>query len=219
MLGAVKRLIFFHRPRLSLGVLTGAAAFLLSPAHWSTLERVLTGWNAGILMFLILIYPWMRGKNAAEIEKRYAEEDPSAALILLLVTLAALLSLIAIVVVLSTIKQADAAERGRSLALSALTVIDSWVLVATMFTLHYTDMYYSAGPEDRPLSFPGTACPIFSDFAYFSFTIAAACQTSDVATTNSSIRRVVTAHTLVSFLFNVSILGFAINVSAGLLGN
>ena len=219
MLRAVTRLLFFHRPRLSLGVVTGVVAFLMSPANWSTLERVLTGWNAGILMFLLLIYPWMTGKNAGEIEQRYAEEDPSAAIILLLVTLAALLSLIAIVVVLSTIKHAGGDERGRGLVLSALTVLDSWVLVATMFTLHYTDMYYSTGSEDRPLAFPGTTYPVFSDFVYFSFTIAAACQTSDVATTHPSIRRVVTAHTLVSFLFNVSILGFAINVSAGLLGN
>jgi len=52
---------------------------------------------------------------------------------------------------------------------------------------------------------------------YFSFTIAAACQTSDVATRNVALRRVVTAQTLVSFVFNVSIVGFAVNVSASLL--
>jgi uncharacterized membrane protein len=31
-----------------------------------------------------------------------------------------------------------------------------------------------------------------------------------------AIRRTVFAHTLISFLFNVSILGFAINITAGL---
>jgi uncharacterized membrane protein len=39
-----------------------------------------------------------------------------------------------------------------------------------------------------------------------------------VSTTNAAIRRTVIAHTLISFLFNATILGFAINVTAGLIG-
>jgi uncharacterized membrane protein len=87
-----------------------------------------------------------------------------------------------------------------------------------MFTTHYADMFYSAAEEDRPLHFPNTPMPVFWDFAYFSFTIAAACQTADVSTQSAGIRKTVIAHTLVSFLFNASILGFAINVTAGLIG-
>jgi uncharacterized membrane protein len=88
-----------------------------------------------------------------------------------------------------------------------------------MFATHYADMFYSVTEgEDRPLAFPKTPMPVFWDFAYFSFTIEAACQTADVATNNAGMRRVVLAHTLVSFFFNASILGFAINVTAGLIG-
>jgi uncharacterized membrane protein len=87
-----------------------------------------------------------------------------------------------------------------------------------MFTTHYADMFYSAADDERPLNFPSTPMPAFWDFAYFSFTIAAACQTSDVATTNTEVRKIVIAQTLVSFFFNLSILGFAINVTAGLIG-
>jgi uncharacterized membrane protein len=74
------------------------------------------------------------------------------------------------------------------------------------------------GADKRPLRFPKTPLPVFWDFAYFSFTIAAACQTADVATQNAAVRRVVIVQTLISFLFNASILGFAINVTAGLIG-
>jgi uncharacterized membrane protein len=87
-----------------------------------------------------------------------------------------------------------------------------------MFTTHYADLFYSAKEDDRPLHFPDTPMPIFWDFAYFSFTIAAACQTSDVSTRHAGVRKVVIAQTLISFLFNASILGFAINVTAGLIG-
>jgi uncharacterized membrane protein len=87
-----------------------------------------------------------------------------------------------------------------------------------MFTTHYADRFYSASENHRPLHFPQTPMPVFWDFAYFSFTIAAACQTADVSTTQASIRKAVMAHTIVSFLFNAAILGFAINVTAGLIG-
>ena len=58
---------------------------------------------------------------------------------------------------------------------------------------------------------------MFWDFAYFSFTIAAACQTADVSTRSVQVRKTVVAHSIISVLFNVSILGFAVNVTAGLL--
>ncbi|MBS0614101.1 MAG: DUF1345 domain-containing protein, partial [Proteobacteria bacterium] len=89
-------------------------------------------------------------------------------------------------------------------------------LVPTMFALHYADLFYSATATSRPLEFPRTTMPVFWDFAYFSFTISAAAQTSDVITLHSTIRRTVLVHTVIAFFFNASILGFAVNVTAGL---
>ncbi len=108
---------------------------------------------------------------------KYKEEDETAALILVVVTCAALLSLVAIVLLLSTVKQVAGTERALHIGLAALTVMTSWLLVPTMFTLHYADAFYSADDDERPLLFPQTLRPVFWDFAYFSFTIAAACQT------------------------------------------
>jgi len=126
------------------------------------------------------------------------------------------LGLVAIVALLSTVRQVVGFERAMHVTLAAATVMGSWLLVPTIFTLHYTDEFYSATDEERPLLFPQTRRPVFWDFAYFSFTISAACQTADVSTANTSIRKVVLAHSLIAFVFNASILGFAINVSAGL---
>ncbi len=175
-------------------------------------------WNGGVALFLVLIFIWMTGQTAQQICSKYIEEDGSAPIILVVVTVAACLSLFAIVEPLATLKQTAGAERIAHFALATLTLVNSWILVPTMFTTHYADMFYSAKDDARPLRFPETPMPVFWDFAYFSFTISAACQTADVATTEAGIRRVVIAHTLVSFLFNASILGFAINVTAGLIG-
>ncbi|MBS6035975.1 DUF1345 domain-containing protein [Pseudomonas sp.] len=64
----------------------------------------------------------------------------------------------------------------------------------------------------------GERNPDYWDFHYFSFTISVAVQTSDVGVAGRGLRRVVLAHSLVGFVFNTAILGFTINIAAGLLG-
>jgi uncharacterized membrane protein len=207
-----------NHPRILISTAVGLGIFFVLPAHWSVVSRFLVCWNCGVSLFLGLLYAWITRLTAENIRSKYEDEDPSAPVILMVVTFAALLSVAAIVEPLGTVKQVAGAERVGHIVLAALTVLNSWLLVPTMFTTHYADMFYSADEDARPLTFPDTPMPAFWDFAYFSFTIAAACQTSDVCTTNPSIRKVVIAHTLVSFFFNASILGFAINVTAGLIG-
>ncbi len=199
-------------------MILGSAIFLVLPPHWSLISRVLVCWNGGVVLFLTLIYLWMTRLSAERIQSKYTDEDESAQFILTVVVIAALLSVVAIVEPLATLKQTSGIARPAHLFLAALTLVDSWLLVPTMFTTHYADMYYSVEDDARPLTFPGTPMPAFWDFAYFSFTIAAACQTSDVCTNGQAVRKIVIAHTLVSFFFNASILGFAINVTAGLIG-
>jgi uncharacterized membrane protein len=210
--------LFLDHPRLWISTTAGCAIFLFLPSHWSTMSRVLVCWNCGVALFLALIYAWMTRLTAEQICSRFIEEDESATIILAAVTVAALLSVVAIVEPLATMRQVAGRERVAHFSLAALTLVNSWLLVPTMFTTHYADMFYSAAETERPLRFPDTSMPVFWDFAYFSFTIAAACQTADVSTLNAGVRRTVLMHTLISFLFNASILGFAINVTAGLIG-
>jgi uncharacterized membrane protein len=205
-------------PRLWIATAAGCAVFFLLPADWSALSRVLVCWNCGVALFLLLIYVWMRRMTAEQICTKYIEEDESATIILAVVTIAALLSVVAIVEPLANLRHVAGWKRAGHFSLAALTLANSWLLVPTMFTTHYADMFYSVSEKERPLKFPETSMPVFWDFAYFSFTIAAACQTADVSTLNAAMRRAVLTHTLISFLFNASILGFAINVTAGLIG-
>lgn len=213
----MKNMVLSH-PRLLIAAAVGCALYLLLPEHWSLLTRVLVCWNCGCTLFFALIFTWMMRLTAEQICSKYIEEDESAPVILAVVTAAALLSLVAIVEPLVGVRQTAGAARIAHFSLAALTLVNSWILVPTMYTIHYADLFYSAQEADRPLRFPGTTMPVFWDFAYFSFTIAAACQTSDVSTLNAAARRSVIVHTVISFLFNASILGFAINVTAGLIG-
>jgi uncharacterized membrane protein len=207
---------FLHHVKLLTSIVVAVVLFFLLPGTWGLLPRVLMSWNGGVTIFLVWVFLWMRNCTAEQLYMHYKEEDESAFIILVTVSCAALLSLVAIIALLSTVRQVAGFEKAMHVTLAAATVIGSWLLVPTIFTLHYTDEFYSASDDDRPLLFPQTRRPVFWDFAYFSFTISAACQTADVSTANTSIRKVVLAQSLIAFVFNASILGFAINVSAGL---
>ena len=213
------RRLFHNHLRLWIALAVGVVVFFLLPTRWSSIIRMLVSWDFGVILFLVMIYFWMRRFTPQQLCSHYVEEDASGPVILIVTTVAALSSLLAIVQPLETLHHVGYNVRVWHFLLAALTLIASWLLVPTMFTMHYADMFYSATPEDRPLMFPRTEMPTFWDFVYFSFTISAACQTADVSTTQVPIRQVVIVHEIVSFAFNVAILGFAINITAGLIAS
>ena len=52
---------------------------------------------------------------------------------------------------------------------------------------------------------------------YFSFVIGMTSQVSDVAVTSKEVRRIVTAHGVLSFVFNAALLALTVNLAAGAL--
>ncbi|HEX4051597.1 MAG TPA: DUF1345 domain-containing protein [Steroidobacteraceae bacterium] len=216
-LGRLRRFCSRH-PRTLIALLVGIAGYFLLPHSWAFITRLLTAWDTGVLCFLGTIYIWMRRLSASQISAHYIEDDPSGPVLLVIVTATALLSLLATVELLATLRHVAHAQRFWHFVLVAVTLAGSWLLVPTMFMMHYADLFYSAAASERPLSFPQTPMPVFWDFAYFSFTISAASQTADVLTTQLGVRKVVIAHEIIAFFFNASVVGFAINVTAGLIG-
>ena len=51
-----------------------------------------------------------------------------------------------------------------------------------------------------------------SDFVYFAFTLGVAVQTSDVSIESRHLRKIVTAHCVAGFFFNLGVLALTINV-------
>jgi len=106
------------------------------------------------------------------------------------------------------------------LALALGTVALSWVLLHTVYSLHYAHVYYGDSDEDADtdegLEFPGDQPPDYFDFAYFSFVIGMTCQVSDVQVTSKRMRRLTLMHGIISFGFNTFILALLINTVSGL---
>lgn len=207
-----------HRSRLLIAIVIGVASGFLFPSDWRASMRWLAAWDTAVYAFLGMLWLLIIRTDVDTMRRHFEEEDETAAAALVLVCCAAVASIVAIVLVTSGSEATDSARWGKYL-LTAATVAGGWTLVPTIFTLHYADLYYSVSEAERPLEFPGAkADPNYWDFVYYSFTIAVASQTADVATRTTPMRRATIAQSLLAFFFNASILGFVINVVAGTVG-
>ncbi|QJQ21129.1 DUF1345 domain-containing protein [Pseudomonas sp. SK] len=213
----------FHRlththPRLTVATLAGLLGAWLIPAD-DTVQRILAGWNLGVWLYLLLVFYLTWNANPDKVRKVARVEDENAGLVLLTVCIAAIASLAAVTLQLVSSRGLQGTAQALHYLYTGLTVAGSWLLIGCIFSLHYARLFYTAQQHEPPLRFAdGERNPDYWDFHYFSFTISIAVQTSDVGVAGRSLRRVVLAHSVVGFVFNTAILGFTINIAAGLLG-
>jgi len=205
-------------PRLSSATVLGIATGILVPAD-TVVGKILIGWNAGVWTYLILML-WLTTRAKAPDVKRIAEiEDENAGLVLFMVCIAALASLATITYELAGNTDLDNTRKWLHYGFTALSVIGSWLLIGVIFSVHYARLFYTWDGKDLALHFAeGLDNPDYWDFLYFSFTIGVAVQTSDVSVTTPQMRKIVLAQSLIGFVFNTAILGFSINIAAGLFG-
>ncbi len=204
-------------PRLIAAIIAGSIVGLALPAQYELVLRVLIGWNVTVWCYLGSMGWLMMRASHARVRRIAEQEDQSAVVILAIMSIAAILSMAAIVLELSTVKGLPLSLRLAHYGFTGATVFGSWCLVATLFTFHYARIYYRSPIGRRALSFPDKEeNPDYWDFLYVSFTIAVAAQTSDVAIMSRSMRKTVLAQSILSFLFNVAILGLSINIAASL---
>jgi len=209
------------RPRLLGSILLAGLVAVLLPSwfHWAT--RLLCVWDTGMICFLS--WTWLLMLQATpETMRRYSRQSDEGRLVILsLITAAACVSLFAIGALLH--------DKGLSnhllilhLGLSILTIVGSWLLVQTIFALHYARTYYQdhktlSECKAEGLDFPGEIEPDYRDFLYFSFVIGMTSQVSDVNVTSRTMRRLSLLHGVLSFFFNTIILALTINIIAGLI--
>jgi uncharacterized membrane protein len=213
------------RPRLSGSAVVGLAVITALPSSWWITTRLLVGWDAGIALYLVLVYTLFARSEAGHIRGYALRQDEGQVAMLVLTVFAALASLGAILGELGTgqaIGQASAQVAGQAtprtaaqLALATATIVLSWVFIHTIFALHYAhDFYSERGDQKRGLNFPGDEAPDYWDFVYFSFVIGMTSQVSDVTVASRPMRHTVTAHGIVSFFFNAALLALTVNIAA-----
>ncbi|OCR23969.1 membrane protein [Pseudomonas syringae] len=207
-------------PRLSiaagLGLISGFASAILTP-DISLTTKCLIAWNVGVWIYLGLIMLRTFRTNAEDVERISLIEDENARQVLFTVCIAALASLAAITLELAGSKEMTTDARAMHYAFTGFTIVGSWLVTGVIFSLHYARLFYTWKGKEPALRFAdGELHPDYWDFLYFSFTLSVAVQTSDVGVATQGLRKTVLAQCLIGFVFNTAILGFSINIAAGL---
>lgn len=221
------RLRAWHR--LSLAAFAGLLTAQLAPFPlWEA--RLLAAWTTGATLYLIVVW-WGIGRlDAGQTRLRASSYDPGTAALYAAIVSACWVSLAGVLLVADAARTlAGAARWGHiGLALSSLAV--TWLLVQSIFALRYARRYYrpretrqaasnvACPPTEGGLVFPGGEAPAYADFAYFSAVIGMTAQVADVGIASAAMRRLVLAHGLVAFAFNLLVLGLVINLLSGALG-
>ncbi len=211
------------RPRFYGAVIAGALALLVLPRNWPPMIRASVGWDVAGLTYLFFAFRLVLTCGATRIRARAARRDDSRLVILTLILLANTASFAAIagLIVEAKLPSTEPPEKLLLAALAVVTLMVSWTVTQVAFALHYAHGYYRPDPGSdagHGLSFLGCEEPDYWDFLYFSTSIGATSQTSDISIKSRALRRLVTLHATVAFFFNTAVLALTVNIAASLAG-
>jgi len=198
----------------------GAAVALVVPLE-DAVPRVLAGWNAGGLVYLVLVGIKMWQAEVEGIKREASIERESRIVVLVVVIFGSIFTMLALFVQLMAIKSEQGIDRTLSIGLSVFTIILSWLLIHTVFAVYYAHEFHSEAKggsrgQGGGLKFPDDSTPDYLDFLYFSFVVGTTAQTSDVEVCSRAMRRVVMLHGILSFFFNTAVIALAVNLAAQL---
>ena len=186
---------------------------LVTGAGWTV--GLNSAWGATALVMAGRIWLRIRRMNDEQTAAHATAEDYSRPTADLVALTAAVASLIAIAFTLVQARHHSGTVKGLLIALAVTVVALSWAMIHLVFTVRYGDVYY-ADPEGG-IDFHEEGRPDYRDFVYFAFTVGMTFQVSDTDITTKNMRRQVTQHALLSFLFGAVIVALAINSVASLL--
>lgn len=183
------------------------------PDSYQLPTRLLIGWDAGVSLYLILVLWMILHSDPNRLRNESSLQDDGRIAIPILTVIAAMASMGAIIFWLRAASQSQTIQPG-ALALLFLTTLLSWLFIHMMFALHYAHEYYAAHRgQGGGMRFPGRRQPDYWDFIYFAFVIGTSTAVSDIAVTSCTIRKTVTAHGLVAFVFNVTMIALTVSIA------
>ncbi|WP_161883059.1 DUF1345 domain-containing protein [Deinococcus alpinitundrae] len=196
------------------------SAFLPHRESWRAFPwelRVLTGWLVFAASYLIMSWRLIYAVDGDWIRDLARQEDNGRRASGVIAILTSLVSLAGVMFALSRangLKNQPLLE-GLLIGAALLSVALSWLLIQTIYTFRYAHLYYE--PPEGGVQFPATPEPDYLDFAYLAFTIGMTYQVSDTDLDQRPMRRLLTGHALISYVYGVVIIALAISAVSSLL--
>jgi uncharacterized membrane protein len=206
----VPRLTAIPHPRFFLFLILLFCGIAGAFGYMKPEEAVVVGFNIAALGFIAASIPLFLQDQPEDLRRRGARDDGGRVFLLL----SSAIVLAAVIASLARMIQTREALTMPDLLQVIATLILAWLFVNLIYAHHYGHMYYDQKDHGDAggLAFPGEDDPVFVDFCYFAFCIGMTSAVSDVNIEGRSMRRTVTLHALLAFLFNLGILALVINV-------
>jgi uncharacterized membrane protein len=168
----------------------------------------MAGFDVAAIMFLVSCIPLL-GTREARVIHDHSKANDANRLGLLIITG----TVMAILLIAIAAEAVGKNPQPLTKMLIILTLGLAWLFANTVYALHYAHLVYMHPDVGCVgLEFPRTSHPVYWDFVYFAFTCGMAFATSDVAVTETHMRKIVTIHCLAAFAFNIGVIAFTINV-------
>jgi uncharacterized membrane protein len=203
---ASTKLVFIGAIGLVAGLIAGFTA------GWNIAPLV--GWDVIALTFVTSTWYRVRHFTPDLVKQHALREDPSRVTSDLVLIGASVASVGAVGVLLAAPSQASGADSLAFALLGVFSVVASWFMVHTIYTLKYAELYYIK-PQGG-VDFGHDKDPAYADFAYLAFTIGMTYQVSDTSLQTRQFRSIALRHALLSFLMGTVIIATTINLIANL---
>lgn len=201
--------------RVSVASVVGALVGGLVAATGAWRLAPVAAWDVIAAIFLIWVWVSVWRLDAAATKSHATRDDPGRITTDIILTAASVASLGAVGLLLVEAGDNHGTQRGLLIGLAVASVVLSWVVVHTVFMLHYARRYYSEPVGG--IDFSGDPAPQYSDFAYLAFTLGMTFQVSDTTISAKPIRADALRQSLLAYVFGAVILATSINAVASLL--
>jgi uncharacterized membrane protein len=171
------------------------------------------GWAAASVIYLVWVWSVVGHLDAVGTAAHALREDPGRIASDVLVLAATVSSFGGVARILLDAGSAEGGAKAGIIGLALASVVLSWLLVHTLFTLRYATLYFQA---NAGVDFNNSERPRYADFAYLAFTIGMTFQVSDTDLTTRSMRYTALRQALLSYILGTIVLATTINLVAGL---
>ena len=201
--------------RLAVAAIVGGVVGFVCAWFAAWQLSVLAAWDSAGVVVLVWILIEVGGLDPEQTSTHATSEDDSRVTAHLLLVNASSAALLGAAAAFVKASETNGAGKFALTAAGVATVVVSWAVVHTVFTLRYAHEYYSdpAGGID----FKNDEPPDYQDFAYVAFTVGMTFQVSDTDVQARLIRRSVLRHALLAYVFGAVILAVTINVIANVI--
>ena len=133
------RLRAWHRILVA-GLISVVVMLLTQSNLWET--WLLSGWLAGCLVYLIIVW-WGVGRlDAAQTRLRASSLDPGSTALYFMIVAISWVSLVGVLLVTDSVKNHIGLARWLHIGLALTSLAATWLLIQTVFALRYARRYY-----------------------------------------------------------------------------